>query len=469
VTGRALAAGLLAVLAVLTAAGAVASPQPDPVCRACGSSFEQVADDRGYDVTVVNSTATVRVHENGSATWTATNRLAGGDADALAEPDAAESVAHAAVNEGWGLPHVYEEGSLTVESVAVEGRSVTVEFTDSDAGARRLGTLVVDYFHSDGVRGGWTLNVDEFALVGPPTATVPNDPAGSIDESYSSGDVTAAVDGGRLTLRGSLDGGRGPMFSEDLYVVYGDSGTADWRVTGATALSTAPIWLGNLGTFVLPTMFVFGGVMYIVAVGADALLSSGRAVSPRQVAALGGLALAATQVVPNGRWLVGVAAVYLAAGGAGLVAPRLLRTDRGTAVVGLASLVAAAGSYVALEALLGGVVALDSAVEIAVYHCPIVGGLFVGHALAAYRAGDRLRSLLFGAAVTLSGWFVAGAVSVPVASTPSMFVLPIMVAAAVVGPLVAAPLVALGACARENEGRTAPAPADTAAGSPSGR
>jgi hypothetical protein len=453
VTGRRLAAGLLVALAVLTAAGAAASPQPDPVCGACGSSFERVADDHGYDVTVTNSTATVRVHENGSATWTVTNRFDGGDADALAEPDTAESVARAAVRDGWGLPHVYADGSLTSESVSVDGRSVTVRFTDPDAGARRLGTLVVDYFHSDGVRGGWILNVDEFTLVGPPTATVLNDPAGAIDEGYSSGDVTAAVDGGRLTLRGSLDGGRGPTFYEDLYVVYGDSGTADWRVTGATALSTAPIWLGNLGTFVLSTMFVFAGVLFVGVAGVDGLLSSGRAVSPQQVAALGGIALAAVPVVPNGSWLVGVAAVYLVVGGAGTVAPRLLRSLRGTAALALASLVAVAGAYVGLEAALGGPVGFGPTAELAVYHLPVAGGLLVGHALAGYRAGDRLRAALFGAAVTLTAWLVAGAVYVPFASTPFGLIIVVMGFAAVAAAITAAPLVAL--TARTPEGRTA--------------
>ncbi|QPV64800.1 hypothetical protein I7X12_09425 [Halosimplex litoreum] len=466
-TGRALVAALLVALAVLTAAGAAASPQPDPVCRACGSSFEQVADDYGYDVTVVNSTATVRVHENGSATWTATNRLAGGDADTLAEPDAAESVARATVDEGWGLPHVYEAGSLTVESVSVEERSVTVRFTDPDAGARRLGTLVVDYFHSDGVQGGWTLDVDEFTLVGPPNATVLNDPAGAVDEGYSSGDVTAAVDGGRLTLRGSLDEEFGPVFSEDLYVVYGDPGTADWRVTGATTLSTAPIWLGNLGSFVVPTMFVFGGVLFVVVVGVDALLSSGSGVSPRQVAALGGLAVAAVTVVPNGRWLVGLAAAYLVVGGGALAAPRLLRSVRGAAALGLASLVAVGGASIAQAALMGGGVVFERVVELAVSHLPLATGLLVGRALAVYRVGDRLRPVLFGAAVALTGWFVAGAVYVPFASTPFGLILVIMGAGAVAGALAAAPLVAL--TARASEDRAAEPRAADAQGEPAAR
>ncbi|WP_135364964.1 hypothetical protein [Halosimplex halophilum] len=460
---RLVAVGLLVVLAAVTAAGAVASPQPDPVCRACGASFADAADDRGYDVTVANSTATVRVHANGSATWTVTNRLDGADADALAEPNAAESVARAAVREGRGLPHVYEEGALTVESVAVEGRSVTVRFTDPDAGTRQLGTLVVDYFHSDGVQGGWILDVDEFTLVGPPGTTVLNDPAAAIDSEYAPPEATPTVDGGRVTWHGSLDQEHGPVFYEDLYVVYGDSETAGWRVAGATALTTAPIWLGNLGSFVVPTAFVFAGVLFVVVAGIDGLLSSGRGVHPKQVAALGGLAAVAVPVVSPGEWLVGIAVVYLVAGGAGTLAPRLLRTARGATALGAASLVAVGGAYAALEALLGDPVVFEPAVELAVYHLPLAGGLLVGRALAAYRAGGRLRPVLFGAAAALTGWFVAGAAYVPFASTPFGLVLFVMGFAAVAGAIAAGPLVALTA---QSSGRRAAG--SGAAGAPGG-
>ncbi|QLH80526.1 hypothetical protein [Halosimplex pelagicum] len=464
------AIGLLVVLAVLTAAGAVASPQPDPVCRACGGSFADAAADRGYDVTVTNSTATVRIHENGSATWTVTNRLNGTGADALAEPDAAESVARATVSEGHGLPHVYEEGSLTVESVSVEGRSITVEFTDPDAATRRLGTLVVDYFHSDGVQGGWILDVDEFTLVGPPGSTVLNDPAAAVDTELSTGDVTATVDGGRVTWRGSLDEEYGPVFYDDLYVVYGDSGTADWRVAGATALTSAPIWLGNLGTFVAPTAFFYLGALFVVVVGVDALLSLDADVHSRRiaraVAALGALAAAAVPVVPNGRWLVGLAAAYLVVGGGALAAPRLLRSVRGATSLGIASLVAVGGVSIAQTSLLGGGVVFERAVELAVSHLPLATGLLVGRALGEYRAGGGLRPVLFGAAVALTGWFVAGAVYVPFASTPFGLILVVMGAGAVAGALAAAPLVALTALASEDraaEPRMVDAPGEPAA------
>ncbi|WP_459193694.1 hypothetical protein [Halosimplex sp. J119] len=450
---RALALGFLLVFATLAIGGAVGSPQPAPVCRACGTGFAQAAEDSGYNVSVVNSTATVRIHENGSATWTVTNRLDGEDADSIAAPGAAESVARGAVNDGYGLPHVYEEGDLSLESVAVDDRSVTIRFTDPDAGTRRLGTLVVDYFHSDGVRGGWILDVDEFTLVGPPNATVLNDPAGVVDEGYSTAEATPTVDGRRVTWHGSLDEDQTPIFYDDLYVVYGDSDTADWRATGATALSTAPIWLDNVWTFVAPTALIFGGALYIAVVGVNWLLSSAIDSRPRRIAraitALGAITVVAGPVVPNGHLLVGIAALYLVAGGGALITPRLLRSLGGTAVLGGASLAAVGAAYVTMEALVGGSVAFEQAIELGIYHLPVAGGLIVGHALARCRAGSVVRPVLFGTVTALASWFVAGGVYVPVASRPFGVILVIMVFAAVVAAVAAAPLVALTARASE--------------------
>jgi len=75
---------LLAVSLVATIAPAGAAPPPQPLCDACGESFEQRVEDRGvavdgefvtYPIDVVGSTAEVRVRENGTATWIVRNRL----------------------------------------------------------------------------------------------------------------------------------------------------------------------------------------------------------------------------------------------------------------------------------------------------------------------------------------------------------------------------------------------------------
>jgi hypothetical protein len=49
-------------------APAAASPQPTPLCPACGGQFERAAEERGIPVDVNASRTLVQVHENGSAT-----------------------------------------------------------------------------------------------------------------------------------------------------------------------------------------------------------------------------------------------------------------------------------------------------------------------------------------------------------------------------------------------------------------
>lgn len=93
---------LLATAVLLAAVSPVlASPQPDPVCGACGSAFEDAAEEDGLAVNVTNSTATVRVHANGSATWIVTNRLNDSAADRLGEhPALLDRIANRAVTTG---------------------------------------------------------------------------------------------------------------------------------------------------------------------------------------------------------------------------------------------------------------------------------------------------------------------------------------------------------------------------------
>ncbi|WP_340101167.1 hypothetical protein [Salinibaculum salinum] len=54
---------------------AEAAPPPRPVCAGCGDVVEDRAADRGVDLTVTNSTATVTVHENGTGSWVVNNTI----------------------------------------------------------------------------------------------------------------------------------------------------------------------------------------------------------------------------------------------------------------------------------------------------------------------------------------------------------------------------------------------------------
>ncbi|MFC7135195.1 MULTISPECIES: hypothetical protein [Salinibaculum] len=67
---------LLTAVALALVAPAAAAPPPEPVCDACGDTFERHAEYHGVDVTVDRSTATVTVAENGTATWVVRNDLA---------------------------------------------------------------------------------------------------------------------------------------------------------------------------------------------------------------------------------------------------------------------------------------------------------------------------------------------------------------------------------------------------------
>ena len=78
---------------------AAASPRPTPACALCGPAFADVADDcareRGLpesNVTVTHSRATVRVHENGTATWRVRNEPADGPGAGAASAEDASVV-----------------------------------------------------------------------------------------------------------------------------------------------------------------------------------------------------------------------------------------------------------------------------------------------------------------------------------------------------------------------------------------
>ncbi|PSP83914.1 hypothetical protein BRC83_06580 [Halobacteriales archaeon QS_1_68_17] len=90
-----------------------ASPQPRPICGACGTSFERVAADHGIALTVTRNTARVEVHANGSATWIVTNDVNESAAGRLTDDrELLERIARGAVTDTRGLPHALESGSV---------------------------------------------------------------------------------------------------------------------------------------------------------------------------------------------------------------------------------------------------------------------------------------------------------------------------------------------------------------------
>lgn len=459
----ALTALLVAALLLAALGPALASPQPDPVCGACGSAFEDAAEEEGVTVNVTNSTATVHVHANGSATWVVTNRVNESAADRLREtPALLDRVGKRAATAGWGLPGVDDGGDVQFGSAEVDGRTVTIRFVDSNAGQWHAGVLVIDYLHTEGIRGGWILNADTFTIVGPPGTTVVNDPSAAIDREFTPTNAVPTVDGRRVTWHGSVGTEYEAAFYDDVYLAFGDAGTPGWRVDGALALATVPIWLDNIQAFVFPAVVVYGVLLAGVAVAtrrvATVEVDPGRFATA--VAAVGAVGVVAGVLAPafdQPGWFAGATAVYLVTGIAALVRPDAFRSVRGGLGVGGASLagigavlggVSLAGGGVGVALGVGGGVGSSSFVSLirgVVVHLPLAVAPAFGIALArASRHGSRRASLgaFLGALASLA---VAGAVFVPVASRPFGLVIIFTVGGAVLAAVLGLPLAALAA------------------------
>lgn len=455
----ALPAVLVAALLLAAIAPALASPQPDPVCGACGSAFEDAAEEEGLAVNGTNSTATVHVHANGSATWVVTNHVNESAADRLREdPTLLDRVAKRAATGGWGLPGVYDDGDVQFESAGIDGRTVTIRFVDPDAGQHHAGVLVIDYLHSQGIRGGWILNADTFTIVGPPGTTVVNDPRAAIDREYTPANAVPTVDGRRVTWHRSAETESGAAFYDDVYLAFGDAGTPAWRVDAALALATAPIWVDNIQAFVFPAVVVYGVLLVGVAVAARRVGTSD--VDPDRfatgVAAAGAVGVVAGVLAPavdQPGWFASAAAVYLVTGTAALLRPDAFRSIRGALGVGVASLagiaailggvsLAGGGFGIGIGAVSG---SLGSMLRGVVFHLPLVIAPAFGVALArAGRRGSRRASLgaFLGALTSLAA---AGAVFVPVASRPFGLIIVFTIGGAVFAAIFSLPLAALAA------------------------
>lgn len=279
---------LLAVAALLVVAGtalpALASPQPTPVCGACGGSFETAARDYVENATVTHSTAVVDVHENGSATWHVRNRLRNASTARFFRnhPDVLSAVSRDAISTGL------VDDRLTRVDARVENRTVVVVFRQADAVDRRSGVLVSDYLHTHG-RDAWpTLTADNLTLVGPPGTVVTNDPAG------------ATVSGRRATWHGNGSAPRyeAPTAPTDAYVVFGDPGPLAGLWAGvAVALATLPTVVRVTTTFLLPPLALFAGLLAVVArveTAVERRVTPGRRRVAGLVAALGVLGVATT-------------------------------------------------------------------------------------------------------------------------------------------------------------------------------
>lgn len=295
---RTLVAALLvgSLLGVVFAAPATASPRPVAVCAPCERSFVSAAHTTDVEVRIERSTATMRVHRNGSATWTVENRL--NDTAAFENASLRRSVAEEAV-----LIH-----DARLLSTSVSGDTVRMRYRTFDAATEApAGVLRVTYFRDDPgtmVRSG--LGADRLTLVAPERMTVGRALPGA-DVSIREMTVT------------SFEGGRdGPFVT---LVPDGDPLAPLWSLV-AVALPLAPIVGRNLVFLVaLPTLVFVGGLGVVARVVSAASLDPAAANPDRR--ALGVVVLALLALATDAFALGGVepplfagAAGALALGGA---------------------------------------------------------------------------------------------------------------------------------------------------------
>lgn len=317
---------LLAVaLLVLVATPAGGMPPPEQVCGACGGAFEDAAADHGVGLDVAESTATVAVHENGSATWTVRNAVSPSSADRLRANDTAARVA----------ADLVDTDDLLAVDVADDG-AVTIRYRVDDFAVRSVGgAMRVEFFREDFAVANYdSLGADRLTLVAPDGMRVGRAlPSASVDgremtlTSYEPGTDSAFV---TLVPRGALFGALLSLL--------------------AVAEVLAPVVARNVVRDVLPPLVVFG-----VGVAVDVAVLS--RVGPRPAAvrryatpallALGALAVVATlagSVLP----VLGGASPPVFGAGVGLLAlgGALSRLERSGPVSYRAQTLAALGAVV---------------------------------------------------------------------------------------------------------------------------
>lgn len=242
-----LAALLVAsLLAPAVLAPAAASPQPSPICHACGPVFEAGAADHGANATVEESTVVVQIHENGTTTWTIRNRLGSGADDFREDERSLERIAERLGDRSYG---VVDDSTTSLVSAHMDGDTAVLTYRDGDAATRHAGLLVVDYLHDGGYEPWYVVNADRFTVRGPAGTVVTNDP--------ESGDA----DGRSVTWLGSTgeEVYDSPSLRGSPYVVFGPDRSLETRArtTFALAQATQDIVVRSLRTYLLYQTAVF--------------------------------------------------------------------------------------------------------------------------------------------------------------------------------------------------------------------
>jgi len=164
-------AGLTVLLVLGLAAPVVASPASVSGCPPCDEGFVHAAHSHGLDTEVQQSAATVRVHRNGSATWTV--RVVPTNDSVLARLAGNRSLARAVTEDSYGTRYGGGIRHEFIEAKVADGAFVMRYRTKDVVEGGPFGTTVLTYFRDS--PGAWVytdLGADELTVVAPEGMTV---------------------------------------------------------------------------------------------------------------------------------------------------------------------------------------------------------------------------------------------------------------------------------------------------------
>lgn len=235
---RALLLAVTALLVLPVLAPVTASPAPTSVCPVCGYELEAVAESNDVDLSIAESEATARLHENGTTTWTA--RVRATNASSFQALDSDPGLRQATEQAfGFGGPET------EVRAVRLEGDTLVVRYARSGQVSRTQGVFRYDGLRDDpGVYVYLGLGADRVTVEGPPGTTVVRAPG------------AAATEEGRVTFT-SLPDGQGPF----LVFTPGDASVPGVRAVLAVFLPLLPVFARNAFWYIgVPTLAFAGGL-----------------------------------------------------------------------------------------------------------------------------------------------------------------------------------------------------------------
>ncbi|MFB6101037.1 MAG: hypothetical protein ABEJ73_00545 [Haloplanus sp.] len=301
VLSRALLGTLLVgtLLAGAAAGSVTASPRPIAVCEPCDRSFVSAAYGHGVDVRIEHSTATMRVHRNGTATWIVENRL---NASAAAAFRRNETLRRSVAEEVVAI----HDGRVL--STSVDGDTVRLRYRTPDAATDAPGgVLRVDYFRDDpGLRVYTGLGADRLTLVAPEGMVV--------EHGLPGADVSDS--GRRMTATAFESEGDGPFVT---LVPEGSPLGPVWSLV-AIAIPLGSVVGRNLLVLVtIPTLVFAGGVRVLAWAAPAAGLDTATPTPDWRALAVVGLGVVALLHPLYAGFVVAGSTPSLVAGAAGLI------------------------------------------------------------------------------------------------------------------------------------------------------